>query len=75
MCGAASSLSRCRGFGPRLFYRVLTGPDDAAFCCRVSEALEFGYALYGRPAPITEDGVAYVAEAVVWPGVEPPLRP
>jgi hypothetical protein len=26
-------------------YRVLTGPDDAAFCHRVSEALALGYVL------------------------------
>jgi hypothetical protein len=31
-------------------YRVLTGPDDAAFCHRVSEALLLGYELYGPPA-------------------------
>ena len=26
-------------------YRLLTGPDDAAFCRRVSEALALGYVL------------------------------
>ncbi len=31
-------------------YRLLTGPDDAAFCHRVSEALALGYELYGSPA-------------------------
>jgi hypothetical protein len=31
-------------------YRVLTGPDDAKFCRRVSEALALGYVLYGSPA-------------------------
>ena len=31
-------------------YRVLTGKDDAAFCVRVTEALDLGYALYGSPA-------------------------
>ncbi|MCP9991941.1 DUF1737 domain-containing protein [Streptomyces albogriseolus] len=31
-------------------YRVLTGPDDSAFCRRVSEALDLGYRLHeGRP--------------------------
>ncbi len=30
-------------------YRYLTGPDDAAFCHRVSEALSRGWALYGQP--------------------------
>ena len=28
-------------------YRVLTGPDDAAFCHRVSEAIALGYRLTG----------------------------
>ena len=55
-------------------YRVLTGPDDAEFCYRVSEALELGYELHAGPALTTKDGVAYVAQAVVWPGGEPPLR-
>ena len=27
-------------------YRFLTGPDDAAFCQRVSDALAEGYVLY-----------------------------
>lgn len=31
-------------------YRYLTGPDEAAFCHRVSEALNQGWALYGSPA-------------------------
>ena len=31
-------------------YRLLSGPDDAAFCQRVSEALALGYRLYGPPA-------------------------
>ena len=30
-------------------YRYLTGPDDAAFCHRVSEALSLGWSLYGQP--------------------------
>ncbi|MEV6448884.1 DUF1737 domain-containing protein [Amycolatopsis sp. NPDC051716] len=49
-------------------YRVLTGPDDAKFCHRVSEALELGYRLYGSPA-VTHDGEqVIVAQAVLWPG-------
>lgn len=31
-------------------YRLITGPDDASFCHRVSEMLSIGYALYGSPA-------------------------
>jgi hypothetical protein len=30
-------------------YRYLTGPDDASFCHRVSEALSRGWILYGHP--------------------------
>jgi hypothetical protein len=30
-------------------YRLLTGGDDAAFCKRVSEALNKGWELYGSP--------------------------
>lgn len=51
----------------RLPYRLLTGPDDHAFCQRVSEALADGYQLYGSPA-ITWDGEgAIVAQAVILP--------
>ena len=31
-------------------YRVLTGPDDASFCHKVTEALSKGWALYGSPS-------------------------
>ena len=30
-------------------YRLLTGPDDAGFCQRVSEAINKGWSLYGSP--------------------------
>lgn len=49
-------------------YRVLTGPDDAAFCHRVSAALQVGYQLYGNPA-VTFDGKrVIVAQAIIWGG-------
>lgn len=49
-------------------YRLLTGPDDEAFCRRVSAALDMGYELYGSPS-ITFDGErVIVAQAVLWPG-------
>lgn len=44
----------------------MTGPDDEAFCRRVSEALELGYELYGNPAISLDGGRAVVAQAVVW---------
>jgi len=48
-------------------YRVLTGPDDAGFCNRVSEALALGYHLHGGPA-VTFDGErVIVAQALIWP--------
>jgi hypothetical protein len=31
-------------------FRYLTGPDDAAFCHRISELLNRGWQLYGSPA-------------------------
>jgi len=31
-------------------YRFLTGPDDAKFCHRVSEALNRGWSLHGSPS-------------------------
>jgi hypothetical protein len=37
-------------------YRVLTGGDDAAFCKKVSEALNKGWHLYGSPV-LTFDSV------------------
>ncbi|MET9151649.1 DUF1737 domain-containing protein [Streptomyces griseoflavus] len=49
-------------------YRVLTGPDDPAFCRRVSEALERGYLLHGGPAATFDGERVIVAQAVVWPG-------
>lgn len=52
-------------------YRVLTGPDDAAFCKRVSDMLALGYRLHGGPA-VTFDGErVIVAQAVLWPGEAP----
>lgn len=34
---------------PLTLYRYLTGPDDVAFCHRVTQALANGWALYGQP--------------------------
>ena len=49
-------------------YRLLTGPDDADFCRRVSEMLDQGYVLHGGPS-LTFDGERVIAgQAVVWPG-------
>ena len=49
----------------KLRYRVLTGPDDRAFCERVSAALDDGYTLHGPPT-LTFDGTrVIVAQAIV----------
>jgi hypothetical protein len=50
-------------------YRVLTGPDDAKFCQRVSEALGLGYLLYGSPAATFDGTHVIVAQAMIWPSV------
>ncbi len=49
----------------RLAYRLLTGPDDRAFCARVSEALADGYRLYGSPSATFNGERVIVAQAVV----------
>ena len=51
----------------RLLYRLLSGPDDLAFCERVSEALADGYVLHGGPAATFDGTRVVVAQAVVLP--------
>ena len=48
-------------------YRLITGPDDAAFCRRVSEMLNLGYLLHGSPAVAFTGGGLHAAQAVIWP--------
>ncbi|MET7947251.1 DUF1737 domain-containing protein [Micromonospora sp. NPDC005324] len=43
-----------------LGYRLITGPDDAEFCARVSGLLDQGYRLHGSPA-LTFDGERVIA--------------
>ena len=47
-------------------YRLLTGPDDAAFCHKVTAALDRGWALHGAPAYAFDAsrGVMRCAQAV-----------
>lgn len=47
-------------------YRLLTGPDDAAFCRRVSDALALGYELHGSPAMTFDGQRVIVAQALLW---------
>ena len=51
-------------------YRLLTGPDDASFCERVSEALAAGYKLYGAPAATFNGQTVVVVQALIWPSIE-----
>src|SRR5262249_41002436 len=51
-------------------YRILTGPDDAVFCHRVSEALALGYKLYGSPAVTFNGKDVIVAQAMIWPSMQ-----
>jgi hypothetical protein len=50
-------------------YRILTGPDDATFCRRVSAALERGYLLYGSPSTTFNGESVIVAQAIIWPSI------
>lgn len=46
-------------------YRLLTGTDDAAFCQRVSDALDDGYVLYGNPVMTVNDGHVIVGQGLI----------
>jgi hypothetical protein len=50
-------------------YRLLTGPDDASFCRRVSAALAQGYLLYGSPTATFNGETVVVAQAIIWPSI------
>jgi hypothetical protein len=54
----------------RMRYRLITGPDDADFCARVSAALDEGYELYGSPSITQAAEGVIVAQAVVLPAYE-----
>ena len=56
-------------------YRLLTGPDDAAFCRRVSEALALGYQLYGSPTMAFNGQSVIAGQAVIWPAADGPTVP
>ena len=48
-------------------YRVLAGPDDAAFCRRVSEAIALGYFMSGPPSATFDGERVIIAQAMIWP--------
>ena len=51
----------------KLSYRLITGPDDRAFCERISAALAEGYVLHGSPAATFNGTSVIVAQALVLP--------
>ena len=51
----------------RLSYRLITGPDDRAFCERISTALAEGYVLHGSPAATFNGTSVIVAQALILP--------
>lgn len=51
----------------KLAYRLFTGPDDRAFCERVSAALAEGYVLHGSPSATFDGSTVIVAQALVLP--------
>ena len=55
-------------------YRILTGPDDDAFCERVSAALALGYELYGSPTSTFDGERVIVGQALRWSGNGMPPR-
>lgn len=48
-------------------YRFITGPDNAEFCQRVSDALADGYVLHGNPQHTYNDAekMMYCGQAVI----------
>jgi hypothetical protein len=53
-----------------LRYRLITGPDDAEFCARVSSLVDEGYEPHGSPA-LTFDGERVIAaQALIRPAGE-----
>lgn len=46
-------------------YRLLTGRDDAAFCQKISDALDDGYILHGAPVMTSHNGDVIVGQAVI----------
>lgn len=51
----------------KLAYRLITGPDDRAFCERISAALADGYVLHGSPAATFNGTTVIVAQALLLP--------
>lgn len=46
-------------------YRLLTGPDDSAFCARIERMLNKGWSLHGSPSMTFDGEQVKVAQAIV----------
>ncbi len=46
-------------------YRLLTGPDDASFCLRVTEALNKGWQLHGNPTLTYNGKIPIAGQAII----------
>ena len=55
-------------------YRLLTGPDDSAFCHRVTEALYRGWQLHGAPT-LTFNGERVIAGQAIVKEVDGDYQP
>ncbi|MDC7716012.1 DUF1737 domain-containing protein [Vogesella sp. DC21W] len=55
-------------------YRLLTGPDDSAFCHRVTEALSRGWQLHGAPT-LTFNGERVIAGQAIVKEVDGDYQP
>ena len=51
----------------KLSYRLIKGPDDRAFCERITAALAEGYVLHGSPAATFNGSSVIVAQALILP--------
>lgn len=51
----------------KLSYRLISGPDDRAFCERITTALAEGYVLHGSPAATFNGSSVIVAQALILP--------
>lgn len=46
-------------------YRLITGPDDATFCHRISAALNRGWQLHGNPTLTFNGDTVIAGQAIV----------
>ena len=51
----------------RKSHRFLSGADDTDFCQRVSNALAYGYVLYGNSVMVMDKDVRVVGQTVILP--------